>query len=92
MKCGYDPDAFWDQTPRLLFLAFEAFEERRAIERDDRMSLAWHIALLGRIDPKKFPSHDRLVQRRSNRRKMTPEEQWRVMSALVNTPSSPTRN
>lgn len=91
MKCGYDPESFWDQTSRSLFLAFEAFEERREIERKDRMSHAWHVAVWSRVDPKKFPTHDRVVQRK-NRRAMTPEQQWRVMSALVTSPSTPTRN
>lgn len=50
---GYDPESFWDQTPRTLSLAFEAGNENRRMAHNDRAWLAWHVAGLQRV--KRFP-------------------------------------
>jgi len=50
---GYDHDAFWDQTPRTLQVTWEAFNDRRAMQHNDRAWLAWHTAGLHRT--KKLP-------------------------------------
>ena len=75
MMMGYDPDSFWEQTPRTLSLAFDAHNEMQIKDHNDRAWLAWHSAGLGRA--KRMPPLSRLQidqqQLKKHHRKM--EEQ-----------------
>lgn len=90
MKCGYDPESFWDQTSRSLTLAFEARAELNEIEHDQRMSLAWHIAALVRWPyPQKgrpvrpFPKLDKLLIGKRPRTPQTPEQMLQIAKMLT---------
>lgn len=43
---GFEPDAFWRQTPRRIEIVFEGRLRRARLDHDQRMHLAWHIAAL----------------------------------------------
>jgi hypothetical protein len=46
--------------------------------------LAWHTAFLQRVDPKKFPTLEKmLVVRRQPRRRQTPEEMLEIAAMIT---------
>lgn len=65
---GYDHEDFWDQTPHTLSLTWEAFNDRRAMEHNDRAWSAWHTAGLQRV--KKFPPLQSLLAKRQTSQTM----------------------
>lgn len=56
---GFDPDAFWHQTPDTFSLAMKAVRKRLEREADDRVALAWQsgvfaaTAQTGKLKPLK---------------------------------------
>jgi len=56
---GYDPESFWDQTPRTLSLAFEADNENRRLAHNEAAWTAWHTAGLQRAQ--RMPKLDKLL-------------------------------
>jgi malate/lactate dehydrogenase len=45
---GYDPDSFWEQTPRTLAIASDAYRDTQIEAHNNRAWQAWHVAALGR--------------------------------------------
>lgn len=79
MKCGYDQESFWDQTPHTLTLAFEAHRERSIVEHNERAWLAFHVAALQRT--RKFPPLRRLMMR--DRRPQSWQQQLAIAKQLT---------
>lgn len=48
------------------------------------MSLAWHIAMLTRCAPKKFPKHDKLMQKPRGAAKAQTQDQQMNLARLIN--------
>jgi len=44
VEAGYDPDAFWQQTPRSFQLVMRAVRKRFKAEAEERISQAWQTA------------------------------------------------
>lgn len=44
------PDSFWTQTPRRLIAIFRARAKALQLQHDQRAWLAWHTAVLGRVE------------------------------------------
>lgn len=59
LRTGRDITEFWVQTPRTLALVLKAFADLRKEERQQRLSLAWHIAKLSRAQ--RIPSLKQLL-------------------------------
>jgi hypothetical protein len=75
---------FWRLSPEQIRAVVEGAQDRLIREHNGRAWLAWHIAALSRVDPKKFPKITKLtISQRP--REMTPDEQWRVMAAMSDT-------
>ncbi len=47
VESGFDPDAFWHQTPGTFALAMKGVRKRLERENDDRLALAWQTAAFG---------------------------------------------
>jgi 3-hydroxy-3-methylglutaryl CoA synthase len=45
IEAGFDPDAFWHQTPDTFTLAMKAVRQRLERESDDRVVLAWQTGV-----------------------------------------------
>lgn len=65
MSVGYDPELFWELTPRLLGRMMRAAVERQTREQEERAWLAWHIAALPRA--KMFPRLEKLMPKRQKK-------------------------
>lgn len=63
---------FWQLTLREISVILAGEHERQTRERNERMSLAWHIAKLDRL--KKMPPLKDLLTVKKTRVKQTPEE------------------
>lgn len=59
MSAGFEPEAFWQQTPRLYLAAMRAVRGRLRREADQKIALAWHLAALMRQP--KLPPLDKLL-------------------------------
>ena len=58
-RSGFAEAEFWESTPRLVELAFDAASQLQDREHNDRAWLAWHIAVLTRT--KKLQKLDDLL-------------------------------
>lgn len=70
-------------TIRELFRELAAYKERRGIEHDRDMSLAWHVAALTR-GTKGLPKLETLLTKKQGTRHQTPAQQtamWQVIAA-----------
>jgi hypothetical protein len=74
---GFDPETFWDITPRELKLLSEATARRFEREHNARAWLAWHIAALQRM--KKLPDLKRMTMKNTSR----PRQTWRQQLAIM---------
>lgn len=84
MSLGFDPETFWDQTFETLQLCLDGKGEALAREHNERAWLAWHTAVLQRIDPKKFPKLEKLLhQGHKPKRAQTPAEMIEVAAMIV---------
>lgn len=75
IEAGFDPDAFWRQTPRLYDIAIQA--KTRAADAQHRQDawLALTTAALVRRDRKApWPTLEQLTAKPKAARKQTPEE------------------
>jgi hypothetical protein len=45
VEAGFDPDAFWHQTPDTFTLAMKGVRKRLEREADDRVALAWQTGV-----------------------------------------------
>ncbi len=75
-EAGLSPAEFWRATPRETFAAVRGYHRRRGW-------LAWHVAALGRIDGKQFPTIEQLsgLPRREGRAQ-SPDEMLAVVRQL----------
>lgn len=73
---------FWKTTPRLVALIFKGEHQRLERERKLAAWSAWHIAALGKSDPKKFPALEDLTGDRPAPRVQTPDEMKSVFAAM----------
>lgn len=64
-EAGFDPDGFWRQTPRTLDVILTGYVQRRRIEQEQALSLAWHIEALARA--KRLPTLEKLLGRHEAR-------------------------
>lgn len=80
-----DPEAFWRQTPRTFAAIMEGRIEAAKSAYNERMSLAWHVAVLSMSEPKRFPRlKDLLVDRDpAPREPQGPAEMLGVMQSWV---------
>lgn len=69
---GQDFRDYWHTPLKEIRHVLNGSARRLARERDERMSLAWHIAALER--QKKLPKLQDMITDRPRRRKQTPEE------------------
>jgi hypothetical protein len=69
-------------TVRELFREMAAYKERRGLEHDRDMSIAWHVAALTR-GTKGLPKLKTLMTRRTENRQSASEQSamWRVIAA-----------
>lgn len=72
MEAGFDPDAYWRQTPRLFDIAIRARIRVKEQDQQGRAWLAWHIAALPKM--KRFPSFKDLLGIKRVVRKQTPDQ------------------
>jgi len=88
-EVGGDPDAFWHQTPRLFRIYVEA--KVRAAENDHkgRAWLAYHTAILGRMQkpPKDFA---RFLAGVTKPKKQTPEQLEAALRSFFGPPPEET--
>lgn len=73
MSLNYDARLFWELTPREISYMIDAANERQKREHNQNAWLAWHVAALTRMEPKKFPNLDQLMHRDPPKPK-TPEQ------------------
>ena len=69
---GYDLESFWDQTPRTLSLAFDAFNDMQINQHNEHAWMAWHIAALHRA--KKMPHLNLLLVRKPKPQPIDPRQ------------------
>lgn len=72
MEAGFDPDAYWRQTPRLFDIAIRARIRVKEQDQQGRAWLAWHIAALPKM--KRFPSLKDLLGIKRKAKLQTPDE------------------
>lgn len=85
MEAGFDPDAFWRQTPRLYGIVLRARGEAAETEHKYRAWLAHTTASLmgfAHHAPKKMPKLETLTGERPAPRVQTPEEMQAVFAAI----------
>src|SRR5262245_20978433 len=73
---GYDPESFWDQTPRTSSLDFDALQEIQINRHNDRAWLAWHVAALHRA--KKMPQLNSLMARKPTPAPVDPKQKMQA--------------
>lgn len=85
LEVGLDEDAFWRSTPRQIERKFAAHNARLAREHNERAWLAWHIAALAHVPPKKLhQQYARLMHRDAKPRlERSPDEMWAIMSGMT---------
>lgn len=72
MEAGFDPDAFWRQTPRLFDIAIRARIRVKEQDQQARAWLAWHVAALPKM--KRFPGLSDLLGIKRKAKLQTPDE------------------
>lgn len=84
MALGLSEDAFWRSTPRQIVRTFRAHSLRQQRDHNDRAWLAWHVAFLTRVEPKKFPKLEKLLARApvGRRKPQTAQQQQAIMTAM----------
>lgn len=74
MQAGFDPDAFWRQTPRLFQFIILGRAEERDFQRKRDLAQAHLIAVLTRMDGKKFPTLAKLLGNETPKSIMSTDE------------------
>jgi hypothetical protein len=62
VSAGFPPGRFWSITPRLYLMEMRGAGARLDREHRERAWLAHTVAVLGRVDAKKFPSLDDMTR------------------------------
>mgnify|MGYP001489685876 CR=1 FL=1 len=76
LEAGVSLSEFWRATPRETMAAVKAYHRRRGW-------LAWHVAMLGRIDARSFPTLEQISGLpRRDRPRQSPEEMLAVIDQL----------
>ena len=85
-EAGFDPDSFWNQTPRRLDAILTGYVQRRRIEAEQAISTAWHTEAFARV--KRLPTLDKALGRKppppkdqSNDELLAAMRTWAAMSA-----------
>jgi hypothetical protein len=94
LEFGLDYDLYWRLTPRLILLSIQAAQQRRIDQRNNYMSLAWHIEVLHRTPASRFPSHDNILTKRLEHRGRQPQtldQQRAILRAMFGTDNNPSK-
>ena len=83
MEIGGDPGRFWAITPREIRRETKAMAAIKREDHDKTAWLAWHIAVLTRMDHKKFPPLEKMLSRK---RQQTREEIEANLKAIFGYP------
>ena len=79
---GLPPDQFWRQTPRLLDAVFKGRMGWWQRQHEMATAQAHLTAQLGLVDPKKFPTLDKLLGRKAAKVPQTGDEMLLALHAL----------
>lgn len=81
-EAGFDPDAFWDQTPRTVRSALAGHRDRVSREQRTLLTMAWHNARWSSFTQTLESLAD--VLRRAEGREEDPDIAWQRMEIWAN--------